>query len=231
MAREGRPLVTYTLIAVCVVVYVFQLAFPRVTEAGFFSPSIGLAEPWRFLTAAFLHAQTFPLHLVFNMLLLWSMGQFLEPVLGRARFLALYLISAVGGSVGFLLLADPPHSLAQMPASAWFAGTVGASGAVFGLFATAIFLLRHLGRSASGMVILVAINAFLPLLYPNIAWQAHLGGFVTGAALSGILIVTRPRQRRPFQWPAIAGVVVLLVAATALKYALAGAVGGALVRL
>ena len=217
---DARPLITYTLLGICAVAYALQLVSPDVTDRGQFAAYLGAREPWRFLTAAFLHAPGMPLHILFNMVCLWQIGTWLEPLLGRAQFTMLYLVSAVGGSVGLLLLANPPASVAEAHASIWFTATVGASGAVFGLFGAVVVLLRYLGRSVSGMVALLAINAALPLLYPNIAWQAHLGGFVTGVLLAGVLVATREQGRRRWQWPAFAVVIALVVMAAVAKYTL-----------
>ena len=85
-------------------------------------------------------------HILFNMLCLWQVGQWLEPMLGWARFLTLYLISALGGSVGYLLLAAPPTSAFDL-GHGWLTPMVGASGAVFGLFGATVVFLRHVGAS------------------------------------------------------------------------------------
>ena len=217
---QERPVATYTLIAVCVAVYVLQRMDPFIMVEGAFSPAVGASQPWRFLTAAFLHSPQMIAHILFNMLCLWQIGQWLEPMLGWARFVALYLISAVGGSVGYLLLATPPQSYASMDV-AWVTPMVGASGAVFGLFGATLVFLRHLGASATGMYVLLAINAALPLVYRSIAWQAHLGGFVTGLALAAVLVGTRGRERARLQWPAFCGVLVVIVLLAVVKYATA----------
>ena len=84
-----------------------QKAVPDFTDKLEFAPYAASARPWTFLTAAFLHSPSNYLHILFNMYALWICGQYLEPLLGRVRFLALYLVSALGGSVGYLLLAQP----------------------------------------------------------------------------------------------------------------------------
>ena len=148
-----------------------------------FVPVLGSTEPWRFLTAAFAHAPGQVLHILFNMYALWQIGQYLEPMLGRVRFAILYLVSAFGGSVGYLLLASPPPlPLTQtgIDHSSWVVSMVGASGAVFGLFGALLVLNRHLGRSSGPMFGVLAINAVLGFVVPGIAWQAHLGGLLTG---------------------------------------------------
>lgn len=206
----GPPRATYTIAGVCAVAYLLQLAVPAFTDRWDFLPVLGQREPWRMLTAAFLHAPNQPMHILFNMLALWQVGQFLEPFLGRARFVALYLVSALGGSVGFLVLANTPQEQVS--------SMVGASGAVFGLFGSLLVFLRFLGRSAAGLVVLLAINAALPLFYPNVAWQAHLGGFITGVILAALLVGLRDRRFHAVQWPAVAAVVVALLALSWMKY-------------
>ncbi len=160
---------------------------------------------------------------------LWIMGQYLEPLLGRARFAALYLLSAVGGSVGYLLLASPPsvEMIAAGDGGSWYTRAVGASGAVFGLFAAFLVLQRRLGRSAAGMYVVIGINAVLGFVIPGIAWQAHLGGLVTGAiGATAIAYLGRSKglmrpSDRGVHWVALAGLLVVLVALAVLKYATA----------
>ncbi|WP_226913261.1 rhomboid family intramembrane serine protease [Gephyromycinifex aptenodytis] len=210
--------VTFTLMALCAVIYLLQRIFPQVSEMGEFSAQLGLAQPWRFLTSAFLHSETDVMHLIFNLAGLYVMGQFLEPLLGRARFIALYLLSAVGGSVGYLLLAAAPVSHGSF--AAWTQTMVGASGAVFGLFGAAIVVLVRTGSSVRGMLFLVAINLALPLIYPNIAWQAHLGGLLVGLACAAVLVWTGPAQRRRWSWPGLIFIGCVILGAAVLKYAL-----------
>ncbi|MDE9364412.1 rhomboid family intramembrane serine protease [Luteipulveratus sp. YIM 133132] len=216
-AVSGRPVVTIALIAICVVVYVGQLSTDRVTADLQFAPVLGRDEPWRFLTAAFLHDPNSILHILFNMYALWICGQYLEPMLGRARFLALYLVSAVGGSVGYALLASTPATAEQWQDSGWFTPTVGASGAVFGLFAAVVVLNRHLGREIGPMLTMIAINAAIPFFVSNIAWQAHLGGAVTGAAVAAVIAVLG-RDRRQLHWGALAGVLLVLAVLAVIRY-------------
>lgn len=219
-ARGGRPIVTMVLIGICVLVYIGQLTNDRVTFELMFVPLLAETEPWRFLTAAFAHSTGGFMHILFNMFALWITGQYLEPLLGRLKFLALFVISAIGGSVGFLLLAQLPERLGEP--SGWTTPTVGASGAVFGLFAATLVLNRHLGRETGGIVAVLGINVVLGFVLPNIAWQAHLGGAVTGAILAGILALTAPAgqtteqtaARRRWFWPAALALLAVLAAAS-----------------
>ena len=218
----GRPVVTLAIVAICAVVWLLQQVSPQVTRDLAFVPVLGSTEPWRFLTAAFAHSPGQVLHILFNMYALWQIGQYLEPMLGRIRFAILYLVSAFGGSVGYLLLASPPSlPLTQtgIDHSSWVVSMVGASGAVFGLFGALLVLNRHLGRSSGPMFGVLAINAVLGFVVPGIAWQAHLGGVLTGAALAGVITLTAAPSRRRLQLPALVAVSVLLAAAALAKYA------------
>jgi membrane associated rhomboid family serine protease len=214
--------VTISIIGICVVVWLLQKVSAQVTGDLAFVPVLGVTEPWRFVTAAFAHSPGQVLHILFNMYALWVLGQYLEPMLGRLRFAILYLVSAIGGSVGYLLLASPPLlPLTQegVNGTGWFVPVVGASGAVFGLFGALLVLNRHLGRSSSAMFGVLAINAVFGFVVPGIAWQAHLGGFLTGAAVAAVITATAPQGRRRLQLPALAAVVVLLGVAAYAKYA------------
>lgn len=222
VSQDARPVVTMTIIGICVAVWLLQQVSPVVTSKLAFVPAIGDSEPWRFLTSAFAHSPGQLLHILFNMYALWILGQYLEPMLGRVRFAALYLVSAFGGSVGFLLLASPPASpltQAGLDGSSWVTSMVGASGAVFGLFGALIVLNRHLGRSSAPMFVVIGINAVLGFVVPGIAWQAHLGGFITGAAVAAAITVTAQQNRRKLQLPALVAVLILLAAAATAKYA------------
>lgn len=210
--RGRRPVLTIGLIGLSVLAFIVLRVVPELRSDLAFVPLRGDVEPYRFLTAAFLHAGF--LHLAVNMYALWIIGSVLEPMLGRWRYLTLYVLSAVGGSVGVLLLASPTDD-------SWFIPVVGASGAVFGLFAAIGLTLRRYGRDATQIVVLLAINAvigFMPGF--NIAWQAHLGGLVTGAALVGVYLYA-PKKHRG--WVGVAGSVLVAVVLVALAVARYGA--------
>ena len=178
--RGDRPLVTYTLIAICVVVWGLQLLLGNnFTYSWLYAPVATGTEPWRMLTSAFLHSSQSPLHILFNTYSLWIFGRELEYVLGRGRYLALYLISAFGGSVGVLWLADPATPV------------LGASGAIFGLMAAYFVVVRSLGGQTGQITGLIAINLVSGFLLQGVAWQAHVGGLITGAAVAWVYSLTR----------------------------------------
>jgi membrane associated rhomboid family serine protease len=208
------------VIAVCVLVFVLQTADPSITEKILFDPGAARQEPWRFVTAAFAHGGI--AHILFNMAALWMVGgQYLEQLLGRARFAAVYLVSAVGGSVVYMLFESPREIPYAPPYEQfWGQGTVGASGAVFGLFGAFLVLNRHLGRSSAGMYGTLLVNAVIGFVIPNIAWQAHLGGFLTGAAAAGLVAGLNAPAARRWQLPALVGLVAVLIAVALWKYSL-----------
>ncbi|MEU5210882.1 rhomboid family intramembrane serine protease [Streptomyces sp. NPDC020742] len=144
---------------------------------------VGVAEGeyYRLVTAMFLHS-AIP-HIAFNMLSLWWLGPPLEAALGRLRFTALYLLSGLGGSaLSYFLAAQNQPSL-------------GASGAIFGLLGATAVLMRRLNYDMKPVLILLGLNLAFTFLWPNIAWQAHVGGLVVGAAVA-FGMVHAPRDRR-----------------------------------
>jgi membrane associated rhomboid family serine protease len=211
-ARHGRPVVTLTIIGICVAFYLLVAVFGGSLQQHLvFAPSVGDDQPYRFLTSAFLHGG--PLHLALNMYALWIVGSIVEPALGRWRYAALYLLSAVGGSVAVLLLANPDDP-------SWVTAVVGASGAVFGLFAAIFLVLRRLGRDATQILVLIGLNFALGFVVSGISWQAHLGGAIVGAVLAAAYVYA-PRERRTLvSVLATVGMVAVIVALTVLKYAL-----------
>jgi membrane associated rhomboid family serine protease len=220
---SDTPVVSYAIIAICVVVYLLQVVDPAITEKIVFDGGAARHQPWRFLTAAFAHGSI--THILFNMLALWAVGaEYLEKLLGGLRYAAVYLVSALGGSVVYMLFTGPRQFPYSPPYQEfWSGGTVGASGAVFGLFGALLVLNRHLGRSSQIMYATIGINAVIGFLPgQNIAWQAHLGGLVTGAAVAAVIALTTPRERRRWQWPGVVLVVLVLVAVVLVKYAAAG---------
>lgn len=204
--REGQPVATLSLIGVSVAVFVLQLLPGLDVTARFaFAPGVAQDQPWRFVTAAFLHSTSFLPHIAFNMFVLYQVGPYLEQRLGRVRFLALYLVSAFGGSVGYLALADP------LSPQSWYGAVVGASGAVFGLFGALVVVQRRLGQESQGLYLLIGLNFVLGFVVANVAWQAHLGGLLTGAAVGAVLAAPARRRRDVVQVGGTAAVVVLLV--------------------
>ena len=171
---------------------------PAATQVGLGGVADG--EYYRLLTSMFLHYGIF--HLLLNMWALWVVGGALEPLLGRVRFLALYLLSGIGGSVATYLFAQE--------------GTIaaGASGAVFGLFAGFFVIMRRLGRDTSMITMILVVNLVLTFLVPFISIWGHLGGLITGGILALGLAYAPRRYRTPVQMGTIAAVAVLLAVLT-----------------
>jgi membrane associated rhomboid family serine protease len=153
---------------------------------------------WQLLTNAFTHVEIW--HIAANMLALWFLGPQLEAVLGRTRFLALYLVSALAGSVTVYWLADE-HT-----------ATLGASGAIFGLFGALFVIVIKVGGDLNQLLWLLAINAFITFVVPNVSWQGHVGGLVGGALVTALLVYA-PKERRVLLQYAGVGLVVLALAA------------------
>ena len=219
--RAGRPIITISIIALCVLMFVAQMlpSTSDVTNRFVFAPVVGQDEPWRFLTAAFLHSTGRIFHIAFNMWALWVLGSQLEFILGRWRFITLYILAALGGSAMVLLLAQPDSS-------SWFTGTLGASGAIFGLFGALIPVARKLGGQMRSIFGLIAINLVIGFVVPGIAWQAHVGGLLVGLIL-GSVYIRAPREKRTIY--AIGGsvlVAALIVGLVVLKYSQVNAVYG-----
>ena len=198
-AVVSDAVITKVLIGLCVVAYALEVFAPALDSWLAFVPVAAAYEPWRFLTTAFLHANY--MHLGFNMWALWVLGGSLEPVLGRWRFTAVYLLSALGGSTAIYWLSWPGTV-------SWITPTVGASGAVFGLFSTMFVVQRRFGRDTSGIVMLLIVNAAISFLGANISWQGHLGGLITGGIIAAIY-AWAPRGRR--QSVGIAGTIAVAV--------------------
>ncbi|MBC7724178.1 MAG: rhomboid family intramembrane serine protease [Burkholderiaceae bacterium] len=206
LSADGAPVVTLSLIGISVVVFLLQLASNGFLDRyAAYYPILTARQPWGMLTSVFLHGSF--LHITFNMFSLYIFGRALEPVIGRARFLALYLISGLGGSVAVLLLSPGT-------------GALGASGAIFGLFGAFFVIQRGLGGNGTQLLILVALNLGISFIVPGISWQAHIGGLLTGALVGFILTRTRPIRRQALQKVYLAAVVVGLIAVTVVGYQL-----------
>ena len=187
-AYEGTgAVVTKAIIAANIAVFLAQVATSdlsgrggRVFEEGALVvgfPGVGgLADGqwYRLITAAFLHAGV--LHIAFNMWALWAFGSVLEQLIGRARYLLLYLISGLAGSAGAVLLSPD-------------AVTVGASGAVFGVFGAVLVLEQQRVIQGAGAMGIILVNLLITFLVPGISIGGHIGGLAGGAL--GMLALSR----------------------------------------
>ncbi|WUH48970.1 rhomboid family intramembrane serine protease [Streptomyces sp. NBC_00443] len=235
---SATPLVTAVLIGLNVLAYLAEVVRPEVVDrfsmlsarlvgpdGGYYIYVAGhpsdfhaeglVAGQWeRLLTSGFLHLPptegTFGLlHIVMNMLSLWQLGRVVEPMLGRVRYLALYLLATLGGSVLQLLLGDVNVE------------SVGASGAIFGLGAAYYVLARRIGADMQSVNRFMAFLLLWLLLSAGLtSWQGHLGGLLTGAAIT-LAYAYAPRGPRQalIQTAACVGVLVLLAVVAVAKVA------------
>ncbi|MFS8479160.1 MAG: rhomboid family intramembrane serine protease [Micromonosporaceae bacterium] len=181
-----------------------MVAYPAVfTQFGWIidtSAGVAAGEYYRLLTSMFLHAGI--LHLLMNMWALWVLGRNLEVALGPVRFLALYLLSGLGGSVAVYWFSHP-----NVP-------TVGASGAIFGLFAAFFVVLRRLGRDTSAIIPVLVINLIITFTVPAISWQGHIGGMISGGILAAGLAYAPRQNRTPVQVAVLAAFALALLVMT-----------------
>lgn len=154
-------------------------------------------EVWRIMTSAFVH--TGFTHLLFNMVAIGIIGTNLERVLGRWRYLTLFLVSCLTAGTAVYWLS---------PAAAV---TYGASGGVFGLLAAALVVYRRQGYDVSGLLILLALNLFFTFTVPNISWQGHIGGLVGGLVAAAALAYAPRRRRTALHVVAFVGLTALCV--------------------
>ncbi|GAA2150865.1 rhomboid family intramembrane serine protease [Actinomadura napierensis] len=208
---SAMPVVTYTLIGLCILMYIVELASPRVvldlemvglgvTHQG---EVVGVAEGewYRLVSTMFLHDRDGSLgftHILFNMWALYAVGPALEQVLGRGRYLALYLLSGLGGSV-LLYLVEP------------YGAAVGASGAIFGLFGAYFVIGRRLGAPTGPILFLLVINLAITFSVKGISWEGHIGGLVVGALIALAFAYAPAARRRLFH----TGVPVVMLVALA----------------
>lgn len=210
---QATGLVTRLLIALNVVVFIITTASGANPING--SPgkstiydrfalmpiAIGHGQWYRLITAAFLHYGI--LHLATNMFALWIVGPQLEAVLGRLRYICLYLLAGIGG--GILTTAIGPH----------FEQAAGASGAIFGLFAALYVVARHLNLQTGGIVGTIAVNLVISFSFSSyIDWRGHVGGLVTGGVIAAVYAYApKGPARARMQAAGVAIVAVALAAA------------------
>jgi membrane associated rhomboid family serine protease len=215
----GDPILTYTLIGMNVLAYVATLltgsslsgsiggADSVLAKASLYGPAVANGDVWRIITAGFMHYG--PLHLAFNMYMLYVLGQMLEPSIGRLRFGLIYAAGLIGGSLGALILS--PNSL-----------TAGASGAVFGLAGAGVVIMRNRGINPmeSGLGFFIFLNLAITLTVSNISIGGHIGGLIAGAAAAW-LVVEMPGLIRLPRWGADAAAAGMAVALFVVAIAIA----------
>jgi membrane associated rhomboid family serine protease len=195
---EGRWLGGVTTQAQCAIV--------GPSRGAHWIDGVATGAPWQLFTSMFTHVEV--LHIGFNMLALWVLGPQLEMVLGRVRFLGLYLLSGLVGSAIVYWLSDPTTP------------TLGASGAIFGLMGALLVLALKVGSDVSQLLVWIGINFVITFFASaNISWQGHVGGFVGGVVLAAILAYAPRERRTAWQAAGFAGVAVLVALAFALRTA------------
>lgn len=205
--------------AVCIVVWIVEAVLNLVWQgglnamlnAGMLMPATAVHKPWTFITSMFLHQPNSLWHILFNMLTLWCVGPVLERMMGHWLFLALYAVSGLAGGTGMMLWA------VLSGASGWITPVYGASGALFGLFAAILVVYRRIGLDIRSMMIWMLINFLMPVIMPNIAWQAHLGGFLFGGMFTWLLVsglrILRGKSlpRRTLIYGTVMGIVIIAI--------------------
>jgi membrane associated rhomboid family serine protease len=213
--KTTQPIVTVALIGVNVLVYLITVAQGAgINSPGgslfekwaLFGPAVANGDWWRLLTAAFLHGSV--IHIGLNMFVLYLVGGAVESYMGPGRYLALYLVSGLAGSAGALVV-NPTEV------------TVGASGAIYGIFGALLIIeYSQTGSLAGQAMTLIAINLALSFTIPGISWGGHVGGLV-GGILATLAIARFGRGHIAYGRPGIVGIVGLLavgVASVAVAY-------------
>ena len=200
--KSDQPRVTLSLIMINLVIWLLQvIPGSTVTSTLFYAPLLTVIEPWRMITAGFVHSPDSFWHILLNAYSIYIFGRVIEPMLGPIRFLVLYLVSIFGGSAMVLWLSEPVVPV------------VGASGAFFGLMGAYLIMLRAIGDNSGLLVGLIAVNLAFGFLVPGISWQGHLGGLLAGMAVTAVY--ARTRYKSGFsQKIQILGVIGLIALAT-----------------
>ncbi|OLT11942.1 rhomboid family intramembrane serine protease [Pseudonocardia sp. CNS-139] len=212
-AEPGRrPVVVPALIGLNLAIYVWTVvqagsingnaASDLFAEWALVPTYVQGGEWWRIVTSGFLHIGL--IHLVFNMWALWVLGRDMEMVLGRVRFLAVYLVSMLGGAAAVMLFSP-----ALVPVA-------GASGAVFGLMGGIAVVLRKMRMSPGQAIGLIVVNLVISFIIPGISIAGHIGGLVVGAALTAAMVYAPAANRTTVQTTAVAGLTALLLVVIAL---------------
>lgn len=204
LSRSG--VATRAIILINIIVYLGQIASNgALTDMLSYSPLSTFSEPWRMITAGFAHDDslatnaTSVFHIGLNMYSVYILGNLLEPMLEAKRFVALYLLSILGGSVAVLVWGSPATTV------------IGASGGVFGLMAAYFVVLKTLGQNPSTVLGVIAINLVFSFMSSGISWEAHVGGLVVGAAVTLLYANTRRLQQASLQNMGLIGIALALV--------------------
>jgi membrane associated rhomboid family serine protease len=183
MATGQRPTATYVLLVAIGITYAAQFVTGGiVTQAFLYWPPFTAVEPWRMVTTMFVHSPSSVFHILFNAYSLYILGTLVERLIGPTRFLTLFFLAGIGGSVAVLWLSP-------------MAAVVGASGAIFGLFGALFVIQRSFGGANVQLMIVLALNLVLGFVVPGISWQAHIGGLLVGALVAWVMVRTRGKDQ------------------------------------
>ena len=173
--QKDTPVTKFLSISL-IVVYVAQFLLGDVLIANFalFAPSVASGKWWLLITAGFLHGSI--LHLLFNVYILWVIGSQLESIVGNAKFIIIYFVSLLGGSVASYLF------------SPFGSYSIGASGAIFGLMGAMLVVGRKKRLDISQIAVLVILNVVIGFVLSGIDWRAHLGGLAAGSLIAWVLL-------------------------------------------
>ncbi len=204
----GRPVASLALIAVNTAIFLLTAVQARSAmdlsgsawylRGGLIPAEVASGEYWRLVTAGFLHGNL--IHIAANMISLYVLGLPLERILGRTRFLVIYLVSLLGASASVMLFSAPVSL------------TIGASGAVYGLMGALLVTFKRLGYDLRQLVVLVVINIYITFQFAGISWQGHLGGLLVGAVLGAAMVYPHRSTRERWQWGSVAAILLVVVA-------------------
>jgi membrane associated rhomboid family serine protease len=211
---NSRPTVVPLLIAANLLIFGITVAqagslqenqlSPLFEQWNLWPPVVASGEWWRLLTSGFLHFG--PIHILLNMVALWVIGRDLEIVLGQLRFIAVYLVSLLGGGVAVFMFGSEEGAVA------------GASGAVFGLMGGLAVAVIRLRLNATPAIGVIALNIVISFALPNISWLGHLGGLVVGAIATAGMVYPPARLRMPVQVGTLVALVAVLVGLVLYRY-------------
>ena len=179
---------TNILVAINIIAYLWEVATggPNVDHSVLYGPAVSAGQWWRIFTAAFLHANF--LHITFNMVALYQVGNIVEALYGKVRFSALYLVSIVGSGLSVITFN-------------YAVPTLGASGAIFGLFGALVAVGLRMGQRGRGLIgqvlPIIVINLIFTYSVPGISAAAHVGGLLTGFIAGLVLYMVPVRRRTP----------------------------------
>jgi membrane associated rhomboid family serine protease len=173
--QKNTPVTKFLSISLIVIFLLQELTGTLLVKSfALFAPLVTSGEWWRLISAGFLHGSI--IHLLFNVYILWVIGSQLESIVGNIKFVIIYFVSLLGGSVASYLF------------SPFGSYSIGASGAIFGLMGAMLVVGRKRNLDISQITTLVAINIVIGFVLSGIDWRAHLGGLATGAFITWVLI-------------------------------------------